>query len=71
LPCTLDARPSPAPPTAAVAVRYDTNNHTIDAPGDPSRRAFTYFILTGGRIVYASALRLAARAYTPPLSTST
>jgi len=28
-------------------------------PGDPSKRAFTYFVLTGGRFIYASALRLA------------
>lgn len=27
--------------------------------GDPSKRAFTYFVLTGGRFVYASALRVA------------
>ena len=27
--------------------------------GDPSKRAFTYFVLTGGRFVYASVLRLA------------
>ena len=27
--------------------------------GDPSKRAFTYFVLTGGRFIYASALRLA------------
>ena len=27
--------------------------------GDPSKRAFTYFVLTGGRFIYASGLRLA------------
>ena len=27
--------------------------------GDPSKRAFTYFVLTGGRFIYAAAIRLA------------
>merc|ERR1712216_424881 len=29
------------------------------ASGDPDKRAFTYFVMTGGRMIYASALRLA------------
>ena len=39
--------------------RYDEHTHERFAPGDPSKRAFTYFVLTGGRFIYASALRLA------------
>lgn len=39
--------------------RYDEHSHEQFVPGDPSKRAFTYFVLTGGRFVYASALRLA------------
>ena len=31
----------------------------IKAPGDPSRKEFTYFMLGGGRFVYASIARLA------------
>jgi ubiquinol-cytochrome c reductase iron-sulfur subunit len=27
--------------------------------GDPGKRAFTYFVMTGGRFIYASAIRLA------------
>ena len=44
-------------PTAAIV--YDDSNHDRFPPGDPSRRAFTYFVLTGGRFIYASAIRLA------------
>ena len=39
--------------------RYDEHSHERFVPGDPSKRAFTYFVLTGGRFIYASALRLA------------
>lgn len=44
--------------TPTADIKYDESNHTIDKPGDPSKRAFTYFVLTGGRVIYASALRL-------------
>lgn len=40
------------------AIKYDESNHERYPPGDPSKRAFTYFVLTGGRFIYASALRL-------------
>ncbi len=39
--------------------RYDEHVHDRFPVGDPSKRAFTYFVLTGGRFVYASALRVA------------
>lgn len=39
-------------------ITYDEHNHERLPPGDPSKRAFTYFVLTGGRFIYASALRL-------------
>lgn len=42
-----------------VTGRYDEHSHEQFVPGDPSKRAFTYFVLTGGRFIYASALRLA------------
>lgn len=45
--------------TPAHDVAYDTSNHTIVKTGDPDKRAFTYFVMTGGRMIYASALRLA------------
>ena len=38
---------------------YDEHVHEKHAIGDPSKRAFTYFVLTGGRFIYASALRVA------------
>lgn len=40
-------------------IEYDEHSHEQFVPGDPSKRAFTYFVLTGGRFIYASALRLA------------
>ena len=42
-----------------ILCRYDEHSHERFVPGDPTKRAFTYFVLTGGRFVYASALRLA------------
>ena len=39
--------------------------------GDPSKRAFTYFVLTGGRFIYASALRLAVLKFILSMTVST
>lgn len=41
-------------------ITYDEHTHERLAPGDPSKKAFTYLVLTGGRFIYASALRLLA-----------
>lgn len=38
---------------------YDDSNHDRFTPGDSNKRAFTYFVLTGGRFIYAAAIRLA------------
>lgn len=54
LPPTIHATKNPTP-----AIQYDEHTHERFIPGDPSKRAFTYFVLTGGRFIYASALRLA------------
>ena len=59
---TSDA-PAISPTTYALKtpsniITYDSTNHERFAPGDPSKRAFTYLVLTGGRFIYASALRL-------------
>jgi len=54
LPPTVHAAKHPTP-----AIQYDEHTHERFVPGDPSKRAFTYFVLTGGRFIYASALRLA------------
>lgn len=43
-------------PTSKIT--YDEYNHERYPPGDPSKRAFAYFVLTGGRFVYASLVRL-------------
>ncbi|KAK3183907.1 hypothetical protein Dsin_031193 [Dipteronia sinensis] len=37
---------------------YDEYNHERYPPGDPNKRAFAYFVLTGGRFAYASLIRL-------------
>jgi len=39
-------------------IGYDSSSHDRYAPGSPSKKAFTYFVLTGGRFIYASAIRL-------------
>ncbi|CAL5225662.1 g8521 [Coccomyxa viridis] len=54
LPPTVHAIKNPS-----AAITYDERCHERYAVGDPSKRAFTYFVLTGGRFIYASALRLA------------
>jgi len=52
------------PPTVAALknpsskIIYDEHNHERYPPGDPTKRAFAYFVLSGGRFVYASLLRL-------------
>ncbi|CAN4106975.1 unnamed protein product [Withania somnifera] len=53
LPATMAAIKNP---TSKIV--YDESNHERFPPGDPSKRAFAYFVLTGGRFVYASLLRL-------------
>ncbi|GER27193.1 cytochrome b-c1 complex subunit Rieske [Striga asiatica] len=53
IPATVAAIKSPS-----SNITYDESNHERYPPGDPSKRAFAYFILTGGRFVYASLARL-------------
>lgn len=49
--------------------RYFEKSHKQLAPGgDESKRAFTYMVLTTGRFVYASAIRLAAIKFLMALS---
>uniref|UniRef100_A0A5B6YL39 Cytochrome b-c1 complex subunit Rieske, mitochondrial n=2 Tax=Davidia involucrata TaxID=16924 RepID=A0A5B6YL39_DAVIN len=53
IPATVAAVKNPTP-----KIVYDEHNHERYPPGDPSKRAFAYFVLTGGRFVYASLIRL-------------
>ncbi|XP_073032154.1 cytochrome b-c1 complex subunit Rieske-4, mitochondrial-like [Primulina eburnea] len=53
LPATVAAIKNPS-----SKIVYDEHNHERYPPGDPSKRAFAYFVLTGGRFVYASLARL-------------
>lgn len=63
-PRKVDSIVPDVPPTEAVfknpspKIVYDEYNHERFPPGDPSKRAFAYFVLTGGRFVYASVIRL-------------
>ncbi|XWS43941.1 hypothetical protein CRYUN_Cryun15aG0001600 [Craigia yunnanensis] len=43
-------------PTSKIV--YDEYNHERFPPGEPSKRAFAYFVLTSGRFVYASLVHL-------------
>ncbi|XP_057947908.1 cytochrome b-c1 complex subunit Rieske-4, mitochondrial-like [Malania oleifera] len=51
-------------------IMYDEYNHERFPPGDPSKRAFAYFVLTGGRFVYASLLRLLVLKFVLSMSAS-
>lgn len=53
VPATLVALKNPS-----NRIIYDEIIHERYPPGDPSKRAFTYFVLTGGRFIYAATLRL-------------
>lgn len=64
------------PPTVAAIknptskIVYDEHNHERYPPGDPSKRAFAYFVLTGGRFVYASLIRLLVLKFVLSMSAS-
>lgn len=49
---------------------YDEHNHERYPPGDPSKRAFAYFVLNGGRFVYASLARLLVLKFVLSMSAS-
>ncbi|XP_058758079.1 cytochrome b-c1 complex subunit Rieske-2, mitochondrial-like isoform X2 [Vicia villosa] len=53
IPATVTAVKNPS-----SKIVYDEYNHERFPPGDPSKRAFAYFVLTGGRFAYASVIRL-------------
>ncbi|KAL2334255.1 hypothetical protein Fmac_015468 [Flemingia macrophylla] len=55
-------------PTSKIV--YDEHNHERFPPGDPSKRAFAYFVLTGGRFVYASLVRLLVLKFVLSMSAS-
>merc|ERR1712216_89419 len=40
------------------ALKHPTERISYDESGGPSKRAFTYLVLTGGRFIYAAGLRL-------------
>ncbi|KAJ7541958.1 hypothetical protein O6H91_10G083000 [Diphasiastrum complanatum] len=65
VPATVAALKSP---TANIV--YDEYVHKRFPAGDPSKKAFTYFVLTGGRFIYASAIRLAILKFILSMSAS-
>ncbi|KAM7526357.1 hypothetical protein LguiA_016259 [Lonicera macranthoides] len=71
-----DSLISDIPPTVAAVknptskIVYDEHNHERYPPGDPSKRAFAYFVLTGGRFVYASLIRLLVLKFVLSMSAS-
>mgnify|MGYP003386953763 CR=1 FL=1 len=62
VPSTTTSTPST---TTSIRTNYDSidtgfHDYKIDRKaGDPTRREFTYFMLGGGRLLYASVARLA------------
>lgn len=65
LPATVAALKNPN-----SKILYDQYNHERYPPGDPSKRAFAYFVLSGGRFVYASLLRLLVLKFVLSMSAS-
>ncbi|RZC59488.1 hypothetical protein C5167_006785 [Papaver somniferum] len=65
VPATVAAVKNPTP-----KIVYDNYNHERYPPGDPSKRAFAYFVLTGGRFVYASLVRLLVLKFVLSMSAS-
>ncbi|XP_073130120.1 cytochrome b-c1 complex subunit Rieske-4, mitochondrial-like [Henckelia pumila] len=65
LPATVAAIKNPS-----SKIVYDEHNHERYPPGDPSKRAFAYFVLTGGRFVYASLARLLVLKFVLSMSAS-
>ncbi|KAH9627178.1 hypothetical protein KSS87_018418 [Heliosperma pusillum] len=65
VPATVAAMKNPS-----SKITYDEYNHERYPPGDPSKRAFAYFVLTGGRFVYASLVRLLVLKFVLSMSAS-
>ncbi|KAK9749894.1 hypothetical protein RND81_02G158600 [Saponaria officinalis] len=65
VPATIAAIKNPS-----SKIMYDEYNHERYPPGDPSKRAFAYFVLTGGRFVYASFVRLLVLKFVLSMSAS-
>lgn len=65
IPATVAAIKNPT-----CKILYDEYNHERFPPGDPSKRAFAYFVLSGGRFVYASLVRLLVLKFVLSMSAS-
>ncbi|XP_022992735.1 cytochrome b-c1 complex subunit Rieske-4, mitochondrial-like [Cucurbita maxima] len=65
IPATVAAIKNPS-----SKIVYDEYNHERFPPGDPSKRAFAYFVLSGGRFVYASLIRLLVLKFVLSMSAS-
>ncbi|XP_073525545.1 uncharacterized protein [Phyllobates terribilis] len=65
IPATVAAIKNPS-----SKIVYESYNHERYPAGDPSKRAFAYFVLTGGRFVYASLIRLLVLKFVLSMSAS-
>ncbi|CAL0317117.1 unnamed protein product [Lupinus luteus] len=65
IPATIAAIKNPS-----SKIVYDEHNYERLPPGDPSKRAFAYFVLSGGRFVYASLVRLLVLKFVLSMSAS-
>lgn len=67
-----DATKAALNPGLTAKVEYDYGNHDrlVNIPGDESKRAFVYMILSAGRMVYASSIRLAVLQFLVSMSAS-
>lgn len=63
----IGARPSSSNALASSDHSYD---YPLTKVGDPSKRAFTYMVLGGARLIYASAARLIAIKFIASMSAS-
>ncbi|KAH7294730.1 hypothetical protein KP509_27G015400 [Ceratopteris richardii] len=74
---SINAVTQTSEPATVVALKtpdsnivYDEHVHERHPPGDPSKQAFTYFVMTGGRFIYASMIRLAILKFILSMSAS-
>merc|ERR1719162_2961533 len=65
-------RPAVARFQSGVSTEFDSHDHNYDdvKVNDPSKRAFTYFILGGSRFLYATAARLVLVKFVGSMSAS-
>lgn len=71
-PAFSQARPAVVRFQSGVATEFDSHDHNYDdvKVNDPSKRAFSYFVLGGSRFLYATAARLVLVKFVGSMSAS-